>query len=173
MNRRLDLGLWQRVALHFPTIACIVLGLVFLIISYFQPTENVSPATMSPISLIVTALGLFGLSAIFYFWLDKKLIFEPIEISFDKLTALEVIIETAKKDDWTAMTSLTLEAKRLEFTKTNLFGTSNDIVLELEDNKVLISARGNYPTDEKIIDKLRTALKMKGYEIEHQKKNRV
>jgi len=71
------------------------------------------------------------------------------------------------------MTSLNLETKRIEFIKSNLFGTSNDIVLELEDNKVLISARGNYPTDEKIIDKLRTALKMKGYEIEHQKKSRV
>ena len=173
MSRRLELGFWQRVVHHILTILCIVLGLFFLIISYFQPTENVSPATMSPLSLIVTGLGLFGLSIIFYFWLEKKLIFEPIELSFDKLTALEVIIETAKKNDWVPMTSLTLEDKRLEFITNSLFGTPNDIVIEIEEDKVLISARGNYPTDEKIIDKLRTALKMKGYEIEHQKKSRV
>jgi hypothetical protein len=128
---------------------------------------------MSPLSLIVTGLGFWGLCVIFYFWLERKLVYELIEITFDKLTALEVIIETAKNNDWAPMTSLTLETKRLEFNKSNLFGTPNDIVIELEDNKVLITARGNYPTDEKIIDKLRTALKMKGYEIDHQKKSRV
>jgi len=173
MNRRLELGFWQRVAHHMLTIICFVLGLFFLIISYFQPTENVSPSTMSPLSLIITGLGFLGLCVIFYFWLERKLVYELIEITFDKLTALEVIIETAKNNDWAPMTSLTLETKRLEFNKSNLFGTPNDIVIELEDNKVLITARGNYPTDEKIIDKLRTALKMKGYEIEHQKKSRV
>jgi hypothetical protein len=173
MNKRLKLKFWDRVWHQFFTIVLAVIGLFFLVISYYQPTENVSPATMSPESLVITGLGLFGLATLTYFWLETKLNFATIDITFDRQTAIEVIIETAKKNEWLLKKELTLDSKIVELIKSNLFATPNDIVIKLEDKTILINARGNYPTDQKIVDKIITALRMKGYEMDHQKKQEL
>jgi hypothetical protein len=127
-------------------------------ISTIHP-PNPAPATMSPKSIIIMGLVFLGLSIVTFVWLESKLTFEKIEIRFDHPTAIKIILETAKRNDWFVDNEIALTAKRIELTKLNtISATPNEIVVELADKFVFVNARGNYPTDKKIIKKLRTAL---------------
>lgn len=170
MDRRLELNFWSRLGHHFLTIFLTILGLMFLYFSINQPTDD--PLAVSPINLLITAAVLFGLSTLTYFWLENKLKFAVIETKLDYLTLTEVILKTAKTNEWIPTRDFSPPDKRLEFITSRPFGTQNKIMIDLDDKHVFVNARGNYPTDEKIVEKIRTALTMKGHEIEY-KKSRV
>jgi hypothetical protein len=157
-HRRLELSIWQRIWHHWPTITFGTIGLLMFYISTIHP-PNPTPATMSPKSIIIFGLVLIGLSIATFVWLESKLNLEKIEIKFDNQTAIRIILDTAKRNDWFVDSKPPLTTKRIELTKLNSVGaTPNEIVVELVDNFVFVNARGNYPTDKKIIKKLRTAL---------------
>ncbi len=93
-----------------------------------------------------------------YIWLENKLRFERIQVNLDQVMIIKILKRTAKLNDWYLDKDFSTDDRRIEFTKINTPGTSNKIVIELNDKEIFINARGNYPTDKKIIKSIRTAL---------------
>jgi hypothetical protein len=157
-DKKFELSFWNRTWHHWPTILFLVMGLLMFYISTIKP-PNPTPATMSPKSIINFGLVLCGLAIVTFIWLEGKLKFDKIEIGFDRQTAIKIVLATADKNRWFVDNDISPDTKRIELTKLNPWGaTPNEIVIEFGDKYVLVNARGNYPTDRKIIIKLRTAL---------------
>jgi uncharacterized membrane protein SirB2 len=157
-NRRLELNTWNRILHHLLTIGLFAMGLLMFYLSTIQPT-NPTPAALSTKSIMMVGVVWVVLSIICFFWLESKLIFHRIETRFDHATAIGIILETARKNKWHVNENVSFEAKRLKLTKFNNWrATTNEITIELTENFVFVNARGNYPTDRKIVKKLRTVL---------------
>lgn len=162
IDKKVELSFWNRTWHHWPTIMFLFIGLLMFHISTVKPS-NPTHATMSPKSIIIFGLILCGLAIVIFIWLENKLRFDKIEIGFDRQTAIKIILTTADKNRWFVNNDIVPDSKRIELTKLNPWSaTSNEIVIELGDKYVLVNARGNYPTDRKIIKKLRAALTERG-----------
>jgi len=157
MNKKLELGLGDKLVHHWLTIFIATLGTMFLYFSTIRPPKP-TQATMGPTSLIIIGLIFFSLAVLTYFWLESKLNFSEIKVTLDKEIIAQRIIETATRSKWIPTGEFSKSSRTFEFIQTNLFRTSNVIVVKVNDEKVLVNARGNYPIDTKIVSKLATVL---------------
>lgn len=166
INRRLELDFWSRIVFHIVTITFAICGVMMFCFGLISNPENLDS---NLIHMTVGTLLFFALSTGMYFWLESKLVFSVLEFNISYLDAVEAIIEVAKNERWIPCTDFSPPDTRMEFRKFNYFGNNNDIVILFEKNCVLVNARGSYPTDKKIVDKIRKALRLKHHEIEHRK----
>ena len=166
MDKRLELGLWRKVEHHTLTVIFVIIGLGFFVTSIIE-FQNPTPATMTLIVLVIAGLVTMTCAIVTYFWLESKLKFSVTKLTLDYLTTVDVIIETAKRNKWILMKDFSPPDNRLEFMTLNYIGTSSEIVIEIEENHILINARGQYPTDKKIIETIKNALRLRGQEIEN------
>ena len=154
-SKRVAISNLDRVLHHILTIILLTIGLLMFYLSTIQPS-NPTSATMSPKSILVIGFISLGLSILCFIWLESKLAFKQINISVDHPTAVNIVLETAKKNGWLVQTS---NDQRMELTSPNNLGaTPNQITIEFYEGFVLVNARGNYPTDKKIIKTLKAAL---------------
>jgi hypothetical protein len=157
MDKKIKTSLLGKIFHHGLTIILISVGTIFISRSFSEPPYP-TPATLSPTGLMAIGLTIVLLSIPTYIWLENKLRFERIQVNLDQVMIIKILKRTAKLNDWYLDKDFSTDNRRLEFTKINTPGTSNKIVIELNDKEIFINARGNYPTDKKIIKSIRTAL---------------
>jgi len=169
---RIILGPWDTLS-HYGLIYVMGTMNVFMIVlSWNQNPSNPTRATMTNTDILVwTAIDAFLLTAIYLIQRERlKLKKETIDLETDQI--LEVINEVGKTFEWFVdiLTKDFIQADSIR-----ILGTDNRITILIRDKDVYINCRtknGDIPgmfKQSNIADTFLSALRMRSYEVKHQK----
>lgn len=166
------LDLWDMLA-HYALIFTMgTANLLILVIAWDQKPPNPTGATMTNEDLLIfTAVDIFLLTA-FYFIQRERLKLKKETLDLELSQILEVINGVGKTFDWFVKT---LTKDFIQADSIRILGTDNRITIFIRDNDVYINCRtkgGDIPgvfRQDKITETFLSALRMKSYEVKHQK----
>jgi hypothetical protein len=148
------------------------LNILMIILAWDQTPPNPTGATMNNEDIVIwTAIDIFLLTA-FYLIQRGRLKLKKETIDLDDYQILDVINEVGQKFDWfpTIVSKDIIQADSI-----TILGAGNRITILIRDKDVYINCRtrkgeiGGFFRQEKITETFLASLRMRGYEVKHQK----
>ena len=158
---------------HFGLIFALgTINIFVIVVSWNQAPPNASGATLTNKDILIwTAIDIFLLTAFYLIQRERlKLRKETIDLEIHEI--LEVINEVGKSFDWLVDT---VTRDFIQADSIRILGTDNRITIFIRDKDVYINCRTKYGDipgmfrQEKIAETFLSALRMRSYEVKHQK----
>ena len=148
-----------------------VINILTIILGWNQNPPNPTQSTLTNNGIITLTVISMSIMVVFYLIKRERLRLRKQKVDLDPGDILKVIKEVGEQFDWFPTT---ISKDLIQADSIRILNTDNRITILLRDQEVYINCRTTHGKigffrQENIEDKFLTALRMKSYELKHQK----